>query len=74
MPASGKPFTDMFSSGKRLIEAQQFEEKIGKLYYRSHTPELLEDWKAARRLVARLAEEYLVAIRKWRESIFLKKA
>jgi hypothetical protein len=59
----------MLAVGKRLIEAQRLEAKISKVYHKHPIPEGLEEWNNARRLVERLAEEYVRAIRVWRISI-----
>jgi len=59
----------MLAAGDRLIAAQQHEDKIGKLFSIRRTQERLEEWREARRSVEKLAGEYLLAIRQWRESI-----
>jgi hypothetical protein len=59
----------MNASAKRLIAARQREEQAAKLCSECPTREELEERKAARREVESLAEEYLLAVRKWRELI-----
>ena len=63
------PFETMTATGQRLIEAQQREETIGQRCSKHRTGAQLEEWKGARREVERLAQEYLLAVRAWRESI-----
>ena len=63
------PFDEMMVAGDRLIEAQRLEDIIGKLYLKRRTEGRLEQWKTARKLVEELGEEYLKAIRNYRESV-----
>ena len=60
----------MIEKGNHLIAAQKVEEELGDRYLERRTEQGLEDWKTARRRVEKLAEEYVVAIRKWRESMW----
>ena len=46
------------------------EEELVDRYLERRSEQGLEDWKTARRRVEKLAEEYVVAIRKWRESMW----
>ena len=69
MPDRATPFTEMFAIGNLLIEAQRLEGAVSKLYRKRPTPERLKEWTEARRSVELLAQDYLVAIRVWRESI-----
>ena len=57
------------AAGDKLAKAQKAEYESNNRYCEHRTPELLEEWKAARGLVETLAELYLMAVRKWRESI-----
>ena len=63
------PFNEMMTAGERLIEAQRLENTISKLYSKHPTEQRLEQWKTARKLVEELGEEYLNAIRHYRESV-----
>src|SRR5437763_1741913 len=60
-------FFAMVNCSSILIETQRLEESAGDSYHRHPTPEGLAKWKAVRRQVERLAEDYVAAIRKWRE-------
>ena len=60
---------EMAVVGERLIESQQAELKLSKRYGGQRDAELLEQWKAARRAVERMAEEYAQAIRRYHDAV-----
>ena len=62
-------FDRMYEAGERLIEAQKVEDNLCQHYSTHRTPQRLERWKYSRRLVEELAEEYLKAIREYREAV-----
>jgi hypothetical protein len=55
--------------GDLLIAAQRIEADISRRCGNRPSPELLADWKQARRDVEALARAYISAIAEWREPI-----
>jgi hypothetical protein len=67
--ARKSPYDKMIEIGNLLIAAQRLEAATSKRYNNSPSPELLADWKLARRDLEALAREYISAIAAWREPI-----
>jgi hypothetical protein len=66
-PSREALFAQMIACGDRLIEAQNFEASLSKLYARRQAA--IEEWQEARRWVEGLAAEYAEAVGRWREAM-----
>ena len=69
MATHGNLFLKMMACGDRLQEAQRLEQKAQARFDAHRTEEGSEERRRARLVVDNLAEEYLAALRAWRQSV-----
>ena len=60
---------DMFCAGDLLIAALRREQEFSKVDFMRAENELLEAWRASRRIVDQRAAQYTEAVTNWRESV-----
>jgi hypothetical protein len=68
-PNRESPFCEMIAAAQRLIEAQEREHKLRTRSAKRRKADWLEQCQAARHAVEQLGEQYLTAIRNYRESV-----